>query len=170
MLSEDSLLEIFDFYRLDAMKRSLPWKWHRLAHVCRRWRHVISVSPRRLDLRILCKPGAPIESILGSWSNLTLVVKFGAIQKSKLLPRNVMAALRHPDRLCEIDLHVTSSMTGSIVKVIQKPCRELERICITVKDATGPPLLVRNAFLGGSAPHLRHIKLDGISFPFPEMR
>jgi hypothetical protein len=31
-------------------------------------------------------------------------------------------------------------------------------------------MLVREAFLGGFAPHLREIKLDGIAFPFPAIR
>jgi hypothetical protein len=172
MISEDILLDIFDFYRLDAMEQSGGdlWKWHRLAHVCQKWRHVISMSPRRLDLRILCKSGKPVGSILGSWPILPLVVEFKASWKSIRIPRNVLVALRRPDRLCEIDLQVTSSMTGSIVEMIQKPCQALESICITVKDATGPPLLVRKAFLGGSAPLLRQIRLDGISFPFPDIR
>ena len=33
MLPEDTLLEIFDFYRLDVQHGELPWKWQRLAHV-----------------------------------------------------------------------------------------------------------------------------------------
>ncbi|KAF8472233.1 hypothetical protein DFH94DRAFT_192685 [Russula ochroleuca] len=175
-LSEDTLLEIFDFYRLDEKswlllwERQRPWKWHRLAHVCQKWRHVIFTSPRRLDLRILCNSGAPVRSILKSWPTLPLVVRFHASRTSESMPRNVMVALRYPDRLCEIDLDVTSSMTGSIVESIQKPCQALESIRITVKDATGPSILARNAFLGGSAPHLRKVKLDGIAFPFPEIR
>ena len=131
------------------------------------------MSPRRLDLRILCEVGAPIGSVLGSWPTLPLVVRFdvGQNSKSRPMPRNIMVALRRPDRLCEIDLQVTSSMTKSIVEAIQKPCQALECIWITVKDASGPSsIIVRNAFLGGSAAHLKKIKLDGISFPFPEMR
>ena len=81
-----------------------------------------------------------------------------------------MVALRRLDRLCEIDLHVTSSMLVSIVQVTQKPCRALESIRITVEALTGPSILIRNAFLGGSAPHLREIKLDGIAFPFPSIQ
>ena len=81
-----------------------------------------------------------------------------------------MVALRLPDRLREIDLHVTSSMLAPIVEVTQKPCHALESIRITVETHSGPSILVRNAFLGGSAPHLREIKLDGIAFPFPEIR
>ena len=172
MLPEDVLLEIFDFYRLDATEQSQgrPWKWHRLTHFCRKWRVLIFRSPRRLGLRILCEYGAPIGSILASWPTLPLVAKFNAGPKSKHIPRNVMVALRRPDRLCEIDLHVTSSMLASIVKVTQKPCQALESIRITVEAPTGPSLLVGNAFLGGSAPHLRQIKLDGIAFPFLSIR
>jgi hypothetical protein len=81
-----------------------------------------------------------------------------------------MAALRHPDRLCEIDLHVTSSMLASIVEVAQSLRHPLESIRITVEAPTGPPILVQNPFLGGSAPHLRQLQLDGIAFPFPAVR
>ena len=150
--------------------QGLPWKWHRLAHVCRTWRYVISTSPRRLGQRILCGYGAPIWSILASWPTVPLVAKFNAGRKSKRIPKNVMDALRHPDRLCEIDLSVTISMLPSVVEVTQKPCRALEVIRITVKFPTGPSILVRNSFLGGSAPHLREVKLDGIAFPFPAIR
>jgi hypothetical protein len=145
------------------------WKWHRLAHVCRKWRHVISMSPRRLDLRILCKFGAPIESILDSWPTLPLFVRYNS-PESKSLPENIIAALRRPDRVCEINLVLPSSLIGSFVEVIQEPFQALESIRVTFKDATGPPPLVRKAFLGGSAPHLREIKLDGIALPFPAIR
>ena len=172
MLPEDVLLEIFDFYRLDAMEETWegPWKWHRLVHVCRKWRHVISMSPHRLDLRILCEYGAPIESILASWPTLPLVAKFNASPKSKDIPGNVMVALRHPNRLCEIDLHVTSSLLTSIVEVTQKPYQALQRVRITVEVPTGPSILVHDAFGEFSAPHLREFKLDGVPFPFPAIR
>jgi hypothetical protein len=81
-----------------------------------------------------------------------------------------MAALHRPDRLYEIDLHVTSSMLASIVEMTQEPCRLLESIWITVKAHTRSSILERNAFLGGSAPHLRTIKLDGFPLPFPEIQ
>ena len=81
-----------------------------------------------------------------------------------------MVALRRSDRLCEIDLHVTSSMLASIVQVTQKPCQALEIIRITVEAPTGPSIPIGSAFLGGSAPHLREIKLDGIAFPFPSIQ
>ena len=128
------------------------------------------MSPHRLDLRILCGRGAPIKRILAAWPTLPLVAKFNMGRKSKRIPKNVMRALCLPERLCEIDLHVTSSMLASIVQVTQKPCQALKSIRITIEAPTEPSILVHNAFLGGSAPHLREIKLDRIAFPFSSIR
>src|ERR1700755_2858394 len=91
---DNVLLEIFDFYRLDAMTRpeGRPWKWHRPAYVCQKWRHIISMSPRRLDLRILCDNRTPIE-ILHVWSTLPLAVSFKVTRESTLMPKNITAAL-----------------------------------------------------------------------------
>jgi hypothetical protein len=88
------------------------------------------------------------------------------------MPRNIVVALRHPDRLSEIDLYVTSSMTGPIIEMMQKPCQELESIRIGVQysDAMGPSRVTHNAFLGGSAPRLREIGLHGVLLPFPAIR
>jgi hypothetical protein len=171
-LPDETLLEIFDFYRLGVVvskRDGPPWKWHRLAQVCQRWRIVISMSPRRLDLQILCKSGTSIERILASWRTLPLVVRFKG-PKAKSLPKNVAIALCHPDRVREIGLGLTSATVGSIVDAIKKPFPALECIQITIKDATGPSLLLRDGFLGGAAPRLRKIVLDGINFPFPEIK
>jgi hypothetical protein len=153
------------------------WDWLRLAHVCRRWRDVISISPHRLDLWILCESGGvPIERILcsSSWSSVPLIVRFKTSSprnQSSLLPDNIAAALRHWDRICEIDLGLTRPLAGSIVEVIhESPLQALKSLRVTVENATEPPLLIRNTLLGGSAPHLREIKLDGIAFPFPAVR
>ena len=83
-----------------------------------------------------------------------------------------MVALRRPDRLCEIDLHVTSPMLASVVKMTQKPCRLLETIRITVEALTrsSESIQDRNVFLGGSVPNLKEIKLDGFPLPFPEIQ
>ncbi|KAI0272997.1 hypothetical protein BGY98DRAFT_143051 [Russula aff. rugulosa BPL654] len=187
MVPEDILLEIFDFYRHWAIKQNQErpwewqwrrlareWEWRRLAQVCRKWRYVISLSPRRLDLRILCEYGSPIENVLYSWPTLPVVIRHnavGSVWTYLLMPRNIMVALRHPDRLCEVNLSgVPSSWTGPIVEMLLKPCQALERIRITVKNATEPSILIQDAFLGGTAPHLREIELDGISFPFVEIR
>jgi hypothetical protein len=174
ILPDNILLEIFDFYRLNAMTRSEGrlWKWHRLAHVCQKWRYTIFTSPRRLDLRILCDNRTPIE-FLNLWPTLPLAVHFKTTwesSQSTLMPKNITVALRHLDRISQVELYVSSSMTIPLAKMIQKPCQALESISITVEDATGASIPVCNAFLGGSAPHLEEIKLDGISYPLPKLR
>ena len=179
MLPEDILLEIFDFYRLDEVQsqynlwglreREYLWVWHRLAHVCRKWRHVISMSTRRLDLRIVCTGGAPFETILGFWPTLPLWVQYRNLG-AKILPNNVIIALRRLHRVCGIHLVLPSLLIGPIVEMIQEPLQALEDILISVGIATGPPVVVREALLGGSAPLLRQMTLDGIAFPFQEIR
>ena len=175
VLPEELLLEIFDFYRLDAVMRSRggrPWKWHRLAHVCQRWRYVVAVSPRRLGLRILCKSGASIKPILESWPTLPIVVRYKGSRKLRPMPGNVLAALRHPDRVCEIDIGVTSWTLETMADVIQgPPFPSLERVRIMSNDDIGQSVLPSaGSFLGGSAPRLQNVHLDGVVFPFSELR
>jgi len=169
MIPEDTLLEIFDFYQLDAMKNSYrkPWKWQCLAHVCRKWRHVVSVSPRRLGLKIHCQSKASIESILATWPSFPLVVRFKHPNR-RFLPRNLIIALRHPNRICDIDLMMPNSIIGPIVEVIQEPIPELERIQITSRNRKEIPVL--STLLGGSSPRLKNINLQGIVVPFPVLR
>jgi hypothetical protein len=173
-LPEEILLEVFDFYRREAVGRSRggrPWKWHRLAHVCRRWRYVVSISPRRLRLQILCKSGAPIEPILHTWPTLPIVVRYKGSRKPKLLPSNIVAAFRHPDRICDIDIGVTSSVLESMVDAMQWPLPLLERVRITSNESTGHSVIPSpGIFMGGSTPRLQNVYLDGIVFPFPELR
>ena len=170
VLPDNTILEIFDSYRLDTEGhvRGRPWKWHRLAHVCRRWRHVIYMSPRRLGLQILCKSGKSIERVLGSWPTLPLVVGFKGSRKSKSLPKNIVIALRHANRICRIDLGVTTRTSQSIADMIQVPFPALECIRVESKDAAEP--VVISGFLGGSAPRLKEIHVEGIAIPFPALR
>jgi len=160
MLPEDTLLEIFDFYRLNAMERSskfeVPWKWQRLAHVCRKWRQVLTMSPRRLGLQIYCKTGRPIKPTLDSWPTLPLVVRVDH-RKSKSLHKNIILALRHSDRVCDIRLIFPVSTIASIIDALQEPFPKLERIRIWPqgfeRPAGEPPVLTK--FLGGSTPSAR---------------
>lgn len=79
--------------------------------------------------------------------------------------RTIIAALRRSDRVCEVDLILSSSLIGSIVPVIREPFPALKCIRITVKSAVRPPGLFSGPFLGGSASRLKEVKLDGVAFP-----
>ncbi|KAI0256880.1 hypothetical protein BJV78DRAFT_314688 [Lactifluus subvellereus] len=176
ILPDDILLEIFDFYRLGAMQvaRGGPWKWQCcLTHICRRWRRIVSDSPRRLQLRIIFKSRAPMEYILDAWPDLPIVVRYNGSRKSNPTGKalnNITVALRHPDRVCEIDLAVTSSMLGSILEVIQEPFPALEHIRIKSKDTTGSPPVIPGTLLGGFTPRLSTIRFHGIALPSPALR
>jgi hypothetical protein len=79
-----------------------------------------------------------------------------------------MIALRHSDRVCEIDLSLTSSIIRSIAELVQVPFLALKKIQMASKNAEEPPVL--GEFLCGSAPLLERIDLDGIAVPFPTIR
>ncbi|KAI0294161.1 hypothetical protein BC826DRAFT_1012684 [Russula brevipes] len=171
MLPEDTLLEIFDFYRMDAAEVSherRPWGWHHLAHVCQKWRRVVSASPRRLDLEILCTLGGHIEPILHSWPTVPLIVQFQGSPKSESVLHNILVALQRPGRVRDIDIGVTSSMIGPIFELMQEPFLELERIRIVSRDGTGSQ--VDGTFLGGSAPRLREIELRYVAISSSALR
>jgi F-box-like len=175
MLPNDILLEVFDFYRVHAMQiaRGSPWKWLRLAHVCRRWRCILSNSPRRLGLRIqaIVNYRGPTKGILDSWPTLPIVIWYNESQKSKANAVNkIIVALHHPDRVCEIGLGVTSSMLGSLVTLLEKPFTALECVQIKSNDSKESPLVLPGTFLGGSTPRLQSILLDGLSLPSPALK
>jgi len=78
MLSDDVLLDIFDFYldqagRVDA--------WHTLVHVCQQWRRVVFASPQRLNLRLLCTPKRQATMTLDVWPAIPIVIDFVVVRE-----------------------------------------------------------------------------------------
>jgi hypothetical protein len=77
---------------------------------------------------------------------------------------NIIAALEHNDRVCQIHLGYYSSselrhVTDSVA--MQKPFQELTHLRLSTND--GPILL--DSFLGGTVPQLRLLSLDCVPFP-----
>jgi hypothetical protein len=50
-------------------------EWHTLVHVCRRWRDLVFASPRRLNLRLLCRKDTPVREMLDIWPALPIVIQ-----------------------------------------------------------------------------------------------
>jgi F-box-like len=109
VLPDVVLLEMFDYYANQVREEDSPdvtvESWRRLVHVCRNWRSVVSGSPRRLNLRLLCAPETPVRKTLAVWPYLPIFIQ----QRQYGLPGggdsdNIVAALEHNDRVCEIDL------------------------------------------------------------------
>src|SRR5216683_7810720 len=78
ILPDDVLLEIFDLYMI--LPQRYPYDdeqvdaWHKLVHVCQRWRHVVFNSPRRLDLRLRCTDRTLVTNMLDIWPALPIVI------------------------------------------------------------------------------------------------
>ena len=160
----DILLEIFDLYRMDEVTTShLPWKWHRLAHVCRTWRYIIFASSCRLNLELLCTYGTPVRINIRYLPALPIVIHFpGYIRDSD--EDNIIAALEHHNRVQVLKLNVPYSLSKTMATFTQKPFRALTHLQLeSKKDSPIPPL--PHTFLGGCSPSLQKIYLNGIPFP-----
>src|SRR5260370_26359704 len=108
VLPDVALLEIFVCYLNQIREENGGYyemqAWDTLVHVCRKWRSVVFGSPLRLNLRLLCTDQTPVREMLAVWPPLPIVVRQLGIRRID----NIIAALEHNDRVCEINLwHVT---------------------------------------------------------------
>ena len=122
-LPDDALLEIFSFYVEEAYEDTYYFDlfssqvrpleaWSILTHVCQRWRGVVFASPRRLNLRLLCRSTRPVSKMQEIWPTLPIFVEHWHGTRTsgheQSLDENVIAALKHTDRICEIQLLIKS--------------------------------------------------------------
>ena len=180
VLPDDVLLDIFDFCKDQEPYRRLVYTkikrrieaWRSLVHVCRRWRNIVFGSPLRLNLALVCTDKTPARDTLIIWPPLPLVIYaiwctgyYGTDSDFKFLTDsvdNIIAVLERRDRVCEIILEdVPNSRSEDIFAAIQKPFPELTYLELS---STEEPV-IPDSFLGGSAPRLRSLQLDGIPFP-----
>jgi|SRR6266850_4116066 len=162
MIPDDVLLEIFSFYVDEAEDVDV---WHTLVHVCQSWRHVAFVSPRRLNMRLLCTNRRPVRANLDIWPALPIIIRYDG---DPMLPAkgadNIIAALEHRHRVCEIVLWgVSSSLSERFAAMTQEPFPALASLHLGSNNEWGP--VVPDSFLGGSAPHLRRLWLTNVAFP-----
>ena len=136
--------------------------WHTLVHVCRNWRDVAFRSPLRLNLQLCCKARTPVRDLLDIWPPLPIVVKDYGYERWD--EGNVISALEHNDRICEVHLaRVPNAQLEKVIAVLQQPFLALTRLYIGSEDGTAP--VVPRSFLGGSTPRLQSLVLDRIPFP-----
>jgi hypothetical protein len=162
-LPDDVLVEIFDFY-VNAAEHTE--EWHTLVHVCRRWRCVVYASQHRLRLRLLYTGRRPVRNKLDVWPPaLPIIVR--QCEPLYLLIKyaeGIITALEHRDRICEIALQgVPSLVLERYVAVMQEPFPALTSLHIESISESAPGL--PDSFLGGSAPRLRSLHLEGTPYP-----
>jgi len=138
-LSDNVLLEIFDLYlRKDEdidpsysiyeKSQRYPYDaWHALVHVCQRWRYVALASPRRLNLRLLCPRRRRVRETLGVWPAFPIVI--WDIVDFTSDEDNIIAALQHRDRVCEIKLkRFTISQSEELLPFMQESFPALTKL------------------------------------------
>jgi F-box-like len=173
-LPDEVLLEIFDLCRQD-FDDPFWWegwrehyRWFDLAHVCRKWRAIMSGSACRLDLGIHVDPKKPdhIETFLsGPWP---IFIDYES--RSSDITGNglwrMLDILRHHDRVREIAFAGTSADLDKFVNVANCPFPMLEGLHFYVTVDCGFKL--PDAFLRGpdlSILHLRCLTLSHVTLP-----
>ncbi|KAH9980488.1 hypothetical protein BJV74DRAFT_103270 [Russula compacta] len=170
-LPDDMLIEIFDLYHADATKYFFyaSQAWHSLVCVCRRWRHVIFASPRSLDLRLVITESTPVKQMLDVWPSFPIVVTNTFHHNIPKLVcsggDNLIDALNHHDVVCHVNLRNLGRLWQklALAAVMQEPFPELTHM--ELRSDGKMALVLPDAFLGGSAPRLRTLRLDCIPFP-----
>jgi hypothetical protein len=160
MLPDVALLKIFEFYVYGEPIEA----WHTLVHVCQKWRNVVFGSPRRLNLRLYYKAKTPVRETLDVWPPLPIIIRVYGHEMWDV--DNIIAALEHNNRICELYLFdIPSWQFEKILAAMQQPFPELTHLELQPRDETGP--VKPASFLGGSAPRLQTLILGCI--PFPEL-
>ena len=168
MLPDVALLEIFDFYVHGRWEG--PNAWHKLVHVCQKWRNIAFGSPGRLGLQLHCTAGTPVMKTLDVWPPLPIVID--VIASSFWLPigkvdtdyvtENIIAALKHNNRVCQLSL--SSIPLEEVLATMQQPFPALTLLHLRRHEHEVAPIDA-DSFLGGSAPHLQTLKLSEIPIP-----
>ena len=104
ILPDVALLEISDFYMEmnSSYHKTGVEAWVSLIHVCRRWRSLVSQSPRRLNLRLYCTPKTPAKDTLDVWPALPLIIR-GSMTFTTGTD-DIIAALGRSDHICDVAL------------------------------------------------------------------
>ena len=172
ILSDDVLLLIFRFDRLiffngpESIHRLLnpSWRWHRLVHVCRKWRSVIFASPNFLDLKLVCHPDTRVE-LTGVWPDLPIAIR-NSITPHFPEDYDVNAAIVRPSRVREMTLFLTDAELRQFASAMREPFPALIHLSLVFNHtySIGRAPALPDGFLGGSASGLQYLKLNGILF------
>ena len=147
VLPDNILLEIFCLYRdYDRPYREDThpvWGWYLLVHICRRWRQVVFASPLRLDLRIFSTSRNLVGKNLAIWPALPIIVDFDFHSNRRhgnnaSSEDNIIAALEHADRVCEVGLCATRSEFGEVYRGDAGAVSDVEKSPHLVRECTGP--------------------------------
>ena len=178
ILDDYSLLNIFYIYRpaifdgdegyFDLIQGGRIWDrerwWHKLVHVCHRWRTLIFGSTRYLGLCLVCTYSTPVANMLGHSPPLPLVIDFfNAKRDITADEEGIMFALRQRDRVSRIRLRMSASKLQKLAMAIDEEYPILEYLIMRpLKVDKSSALILPEAL---QAPRLRHLMLRGFVLP-----
>jgi hypothetical protein len=166
MLPDDVLLEIFDHYLILFQRYSYPIQqvsaWHKLVHVCQRWRYVVFHSPRRLDLRLRCTGRTSVRKMLDIWPALPVYISAIPPLSARDVT-NIISALQQHNRVCTIDINGVPNSLLKEFAAMQEAFPALTELQLWSYDENAAVL--PDSFLGGSAPRLQNLLFSRIPFP-----
>jgi hypothetical protein len=143
---------------------AIPQIWHKLAHVCQRWRQIVLSSPLGLGLRLYCTHGTPVLKTLECWPPFPLVLDYGGAPRigppAPEDEESIMAALKQSDRVHSITLALTKSLLENL-PTLSEPLSELEELILLSRD--GVKLTFPSAFRSGT--RLRTLHLTRVAIP-----
>ena len=137
--------------------------------MCRRWRYIIFGSPQSLDLRLFCTYGTPVKDNLDCWPALPIVMRYAGLSYPSPSPEaaededNIIAALQHQDRICQIQLAVTTPLLERLATLAQDPLPVLQHLELSSQSET--ELILPTECFGGPFPRLRVLHVTRIAFP-----
>ncbi|KAH9003751.1 hypothetical protein EDB86DRAFT_2272839 [Lactarius hatsudake] len=169
-LSDDVLLNVFDWYRLynTTDESDLGWSierwWYKPIHVCRTWRHLILTSPTRLDLHLVCTHGIPVEAMLSHSPPLPLIIYYPGIpgEISAADEESALFALQQRERVRRIHVAAPTAVLCNIAKAMDGEFPILERLVLRSQTESRTGLMLPKK---SQAPLLHHLTLSNIALP-----
>jgi hypothetical protein len=160
-LSDDVLLCIFVSYRRISEKRDGTWPWHKLAHICGRWRNLVFGRAGHLNLQLACKSKTDVNTALDIWPALPIVIDadFG-----RSAGCDIVGTLEARDRIVGISLwKLDQYRLSHCLRVMQQPFPVLTSFDLNTKHGAVAHVNT-NVLFGGSIPRLKRLSLSGIKF------
>ena len=140
----------------------MPWHqgrwWHRLAHVCKRWRNLILGSASYLGLSLVCTNGTPVENMLSNSPSLPLTVDYrGGDVITAEDEEGVLLALEQRHRVRHLRLIFSVQVLKKLVMAIDKDFPTLEYLIMDPPTKDNTALKLPETF---QAANLRHLTLS----------
>ncbi|KAI0258185.1 hypothetical protein BC834DRAFT_975407 [Gloeopeniophorella convolvens] len=170
-LPDEALLEIFAFHRLLVLDDPPSWRrapWYRLvpAHVCHRWRQVITASPKLLELHILCDWGWPVADILRHSPAFPILIDYSYIYAWGLewndkVADDALLALEHFERTQELSLDAPPRLLEKFAPMIGESAPALKTLLLSSSSRI---VVLPENLSNMVAPNLETLRLKNVLF------